>query len=174
MIEINMRKVLIRQHKGLISDYHRLMTVLCLADTQLCIDWNDIEDDRDMQIYQYFSFHPFYLIEVAFTHRMNIGKSVICLRESVESYLSRKRLPRLIKYFLSLYLTKFLNSMDAIVVENEHSASELIREGIQTPHIRVIHPEPEGAARFEEIQWLNFYQSIWNTLVCSSYMPTNC
>ena len=114
MIEVNIRVFFQKSGTGLFPDYHRHIKMI---EEQLPGKVRVYLDETEaMPICQYYSLSPFGCMEIRYLRRMKLGKSVMCLTEGSTAYAQDMHLPRFVKRAVSLYLKKYLNSFDYIVV----------------------------------------------------------
>lgn len=173
-MEINMRKFMLSPGTKLFADYR---VQVDMVDTYMkenaYVKWNDTDDDHvDARIYQYYSFAPIYGMEANFLRRLEAGRSVASVSQSIKRYIRKKRVPEWMKKIAAQYLRWFLNSMDYIVVSDWALYEELLEEGISHPQIRVIPTDTVCGEVFTAAQWLKLYEQMWeSTLPQYQYMP---
>ena len=157
MLEIGIRTFSLKRGTSMSNDYREQIALIRR--------WmkgkikSSLRETDSTAVYQYYSIVPFYCVEARFIRRMQVGSSVMCVRESIDDYLRSVRLPKFLKPFLGSYMKIFLNSMDYIVVDDEKMAVTLRQEGVREPDFFKI-PMVEDKEPFVAERWLDFYQAI--------------
>lgn len=158
MLEVNIRIFFQKKDSGLFPDYREHISLIQTELKGKVTVYLDETDD--MQIYQYYSIAPFGWIEVRYLKRMQIGKSLMCIKESIDDYIKRKHLPGALKRLFYDYLRIYLNSLDYIVVADKLVEESLKKEGVCKPQFYKIPVKKEDERGMRAFLWLNLYEKI--------------
>lgn len=157
MLEVNIRIFFPKNGAGLFPDYHEHVELL---EAELKGKVRAYVDETEaIPIYQYYSIAPFGCVEARYLKRMQIGKSIMYIREGIDTYMKNIHIPLLLKKIFFQYLKLYLNSLDYIVVPDFAVEEVLKKEGIQAPKFCAISMEKERRS-LRAGQWLRLYQEM--------------
>lgn len=157
MLEVGIRTLSSKHGTGISNDY--------IEQMELIRRWmkgkikSSLRETDNTSIYQYYSMAPFYYAEAKFVRRMQVGCSVMCVKESIEDYMASAPFPQFIKHLLAAYIRTFLNSLDYLVIDSEKTEERLRQEGIIHPYFYIIQGKGAKEALTAEL-WMEFYQRI--------------
>ncbi|MGI6010881.1 MAG: hypothetical protein ACOX8H_05205 [Ruminococcus sp.] len=162
MLEVNLRIFFPKKETALFPDYHRHMEML---QNKLKGKVSAYLDGREaMQIYQYYSLSPMGCMETRYLRRMQIGKSVMCIKEGIREYTKKcgesRHIPRIFLRVMYQYLKMYLNSLDYIVVADRQVEEELKEEGVCRPQFWEIPAGTEEQRAEGPFLWLDLYQKM--------------
>ncbi len=155
MLEIGIRVFCCHRKPTIFPDYRehlRLMNSELSGEVETLL-----KESEDLRIYQYYSLAPFYWMEIKCLRRMELGSSVMCVTESVNSYVNQKHLPDFVREWLFHYICTFLNALDYIVIPNETIERELRTEGICHPEFYKISEREASEDHRKALLWRNLY-----------------
>ncbi|MDD2979278.1 MAG: hypothetical protein PHN80_04830 [Hespellia sp.] len=153
-LTLNIRTMFDKAQEKLFPQYEKQIQLLKNVKGSIATYINDYDC---AQVYQYYAVSPNYLLEARMLRRMDIAVSVVCVRETIEEYLNKPMMPKVMKSVLHYYILQFLNAMDYIVVTNKKNIEFLKEEGVVQPQICYIDDSDE---RQEANQWLQFYYKV--------------
>ncbi len=161
MLEIGIRTLFSKHGTRISNDY--------IDQMELIKRWmkgkikSSLRETDNTSIYQYYSMAPFYYAEAKFVRRMQVGCSVMCVKESIADYMASAPFPQFIKHLLAAYIRNFLNSLDYLVIDSEKIKEALRQEGIIHPDFYIIREKGEKEALTAGL-WMEFYQTIAGTI----------
>lgn len=166
MIQIGIRTLTLKKGNRISNDYKEQMRLI--KNRMKGKIESSLRETDGTAIYQYYSMAPFYCVEARFLRRMNVGSSVMCVRESLEDYVASAHLPQFLKQLLYSYVKVFLNSLDYIVITDENIERKLRQEGIRCPGFYTIPISGEKVSEERESYtaglWMEFYQKAAKTV----------
>lgn len=162
MVEVNFRIFFQKNETELFPDYHRHLELVqdkLRGKVKAYLDRTDA-----MPVYQYYTISPFGCIETHYLRRMQIGKSVMYVKEGIREYLDgyseSRRLPRIVQRMFFRFLKMYLNSLDYIVIANKAVEEKLRQEGVCMPRFYEIPTQDVGKNQLDAFLWLDLYQKM--------------
>lgn len=162
MINVNIR-VFAEKMNHIFGDYtEHVKLIETQEDPDIRADVNDRGDC--LEIYQYYSACPLFLMEAKMLRRLGVGVSVCCIRKSLTEAMNGSKLPRWCRKLYKAYLKRFISDMDCVVVADDKIREELQNDGICEPEYFYI---PESGVFADPVKyciWKEIYKHLMRKL----------